>query len=109
MTRSAELTRDIKAPGRSTLLLPVELDGNHTDTDQLFERIANFTLKSGLLDGCTWVPRKQTVAAIEVTNTGQKEVLLYQHTKIAKGSQLDTRHPWILTNPLRQKFIWSML
>ena len=32
----AELTRDIKVRGRSTLLLPAELDGDHTDADQLF-------------------------------------------------------------------------
>ena len=95
----AELTRDIKVPGRSTVLLPVELDGNHTDKDQLFEGIANFTLKSGLLVGRTWVPRKQTVAAIEVTNTGQKEVHLYRHTKIAKGSQLDARQSLDLCQP----------
>ena len=46
------------------MLLPVELDGNHTDKDQLFEGIANFTLKSGLLVGHIWVPRKQTDAVI---------------------------------------------
>ena len=52
---------------------------------------------------------KQSVAAIEVTNTGQKEVHLYRHTKIAKGSQLALDIPWILANPPRQRFIWSRL
>ena len=81
------LTRDIVVPGCTTVMLPVNLEGD-TKENQVLEGTTQFQEKTGLLVSRVFVPAGQDVATMEVTNMGRAEVKLYQKTRIGTGAEL---------------------